>query len=281
MVLKTARPQIIIEKANGNRETFDPTKLQTSLLRAGASEEAIDSILEHIEEDLYDGITTSEIYSHAFQLLAEWKKPIAHRYSLRRAIMDLGPSGFPFEDFVAEVLRAQGLEAVTRQVVLGGCVPHEVDVVAWNEKKLIMIEAKFHNELGIKSDIKVALYIKARFDDLRENVFNYGGKERKVTEGWLITNTKFSSTAIHYGICKDLVMIGWNYPEKGNLQDMIEEFKLYPVTCLTTLSADEKKMILGNGTVLCSSLVKDPTLFQKILGNNFNYGPVINEINEL
>jgi len=102
-------------------------------------------------------------------------------------------------------------------------VPHEVDVVAYNAKKLIMIEAKFHNELGTKSDLKVVLYIKARFDDLAENVFNYGGQNRKITDSWLVTNTKFSSTAIHYGVCKNLTMIGWNYPEKGNLQDMIEE----------------------------------------------------------
>ena len=98
-----------------------------------------------------------------------------------------------------------------------------MDGVAWNEEKLIMVEAKFHNELGIKSDLKVALYVKARMDDLKGSVFNYGGKDRKLSEGWLVTNTKFSSTAIHYGVCQNLVMIGWNYPEKGNLQDMIEE----------------------------------------------------------
>jgi hypothetical protein len=273
--------QISIEKANGNKEAFDASKLESSLLRAGATEDAIDNILDHINEELYDGITTTEIYSHAFNLLKEWRKPIAHRYSLRRALMNLGPSGFPFEDFVAEILRAKGLEAMTRQIVLGGCIPHEVDVVAWNQKKLIMVEAKFHNELGIKSDVKVALYMKARFDDLKENVFNYGGVDRKVTECWLITNTKFSSTAIHYGICKNLTMIGWNYPEKGNLQDLIEENKLYPITVLSSLSDSNKKLILKSGSVLCASFLKEPNLFQKILGTSFNYGPVISEINEL
>ncbi len=281
MSVVLGKKQFLILKANGNSEAFDPGKLEASLLRAGATEEAIDTIIEHVSEELYDGITTTEIYSHAFKLLKESKKPVAHRYSLRRALMDLGPSGFPFEDFVAELLRSTGLTAVTRQIVLGGCIPHEVDVVAWNEKKLLMIEAKFHNELGIKSDVKVALYMKARFDDLKENVFNYGGKDRKVTECWLITNTKFSSTAIHYGICKNLTMIGWNYPEKGNLQDLIEENKLFPITALTTLSETNKKLILKSGSVMCSSFLKDPSLFQKILGTSFNYGPVINEINEL
>lgn len=210
-----------IVKANGVREMFDPEKLKASLMRAGATDEAIDSVVAHIVSELKEGMSTRDIYEHAYKVLAEWKQPVAQRYSLRRLLMDMGPSGFPFEDLVEVIFKNMGFETLTRQTVLGGCVPHEVDVVAWNEKKLIMVEAKFHNEQGTKSDLKVALYVKARFDDLKHNTFNYGGKDRKLTEGWLVTNTKFSSTAIHYGLCQDLVMIGWNYPEQGNLEDLI------------------------------------------------------------
>lgn len=215
--------QVEIVKANGIREAFSEEKLRESLLRAGADEETINLVIGKVIPTLKDGITTKEIYENAYRALSELRKPIAHRYSLRRAIMDLGPTGFPFEDLVAEILREKGFEVQTRQTVLGGCVPHEVDVVAWNKKKLIMVEAKFHNQLGTKSDLKAALYVKARFDDLKDNVYDYGGEDRKLTEGWLITNTKFSSTAIHYGVCQNLVMIGWNYPEKGNLEDLIGE----------------------------------------------------------
>ncbi len=214
---------INIVKANGVREAFDAAKLRGSLLRAGAEEDSISAVMSRVMSELHDGTTTKEIYDHAFKYLREYKKPIAQRYSIRRVLMEMGPTGFPFEDFVAEIFKARGFETLTRQTVLGGCVPHEVDVVAWNEEKLIMVEAKFHNELGIKSDLKVALYVKARMDDLKHSIFNFGGKDRKLSEGWLVTNTKFSSTAIHYGVCQNLVMIGWNYPEKGNLQDMIEE----------------------------------------------------------
>ncbi len=218
-----AEKQIIIVKANGKHEAFDEEKLKSSLLRAGASEDQVGEVLQHVHEKLHDGMSTHDIYAHAFSILHNLHKPIAQRYSVRRALMNLGPSGFLFEDLVANILKDKGFEALTRQTVLGGCVPHEVDVVAWNPSKLIMVEAKFHNELGTKSDLKVALYVKARVDDLKDNMFNYGGKERKVDEGWLVTNTKFSSTAIHYGVCQNLVMIGWNYPEKGNLQDLITE----------------------------------------------------------
>ena len=206
---------------------------------------------------------------------------VARSYSLRRAVMDLGPSGFPFEDFVAEILRAKGFECVTRQTVIGGCVPHEVDIVAWTAKKLVMIEAKFHNELGLKSDLKVVLYVKARFDDLKDNVYNYGGKNRKMNDGWLVTNTKFSSTAIHYAECKNMTLIGWNYPEKGSLQDMIEGEGLHPVTCLTTLGESEKKSLLAAGVVLCSKLKDNPELISNILGEHFDAEPVLEEVSTM
>jgi ATP cone domain/Restriction endonuclease len=219
----TAEKQTIILKANGKREAFDVEKLKSSLLRAGAEEGQVEEVTKSVAENLHDGMSTHDIYAHAFKILHNLHEPVAKRYSVRKALMNLGPSGFLFEDLIAEIMKEKGFETLTRQTVLGGCVPHEVDVIAWNPDKLIMVEAKFHNELGTKSDLKVALYVKARIDDLKDNTFNYGNRERKVDEGWLVTNTKFSSTAIHYGVCQNLVMIGWNYPEKGNLQDLINE----------------------------------------------------------
>ncbi|PIP55707.1 MAG: ATPase [Candidatus Zambryskibacteria bacterium CG_4_9_14_3_um_filter_42_9] len=273
--------KVSVLKADGNREIFDEEKLRASLLHSGASEKSAENVISHILSELHDEITTGEIYRHAFSVLQNISKPVARSYSLRRAIMDLGPSGFPFEDFIAEVLKAKGFKCETRQTVLGVCVPHEVDVVAYNDSKLIMIEVKFHNELGTKSDLKVVLYIKARFDDLAGNVFKYGGVDRRITDSWLITNTKFSSTAIHYGVCNNMTMIGWNYPEKGNLQDMVEEEGLHPITCLSSLSAGDKKMLLEKRVVLCSTIKKDHNLLSEILGGGFDITPVINEINEL
>lgn len=219
---------IYVIKADGTRELFDKAKLEHSLKKAGASSKAAEDIIKHIDIHAGEDITTHEIYKHAFDLLHKEDRPIAFKYSLKRAIMDLGPSGFPFEDFVAEIFKQKGYQAITGQIVKGFCVEHEIDVVAWNKEKLIMVEAKFHNELGVKSDLKVALYVKARFEDLSKVEFDYDGK-RKLDEGWLVTNTKFSSTAIEYGSCQGgLRMIGWNYPPKGNLHDMIIEAKLHP-----------------------------------------------------
>ncbi len=272
--------EIYIVKASGEREVFDKSKLENSLLRAGADHETVDEIVNHVALELKDGMSTSQIYKHAFFLLNKKQKPIATRYSLRRAITDLGPSGFPFEDFIAHILREKGYKALTGQVVMGGCVEHEVDIVAWNENKLIMAEAKFHNELGIRSDLKVALYVKARMDDLSGNVYFYD-KERKVDEGWLITNTKFTSTAIHYAEGKGLILIGWNYPKRGNLQDMIIDSGLHPLTCLETLSLAQKKMLLSRGVVLCKTLKEDRSILASLGINEEKSQRIFNEINSL
>lgn len=245
---------IYIIKADGVRELFDREKLLRSLRKIGTEKSLADRIVLKIEADLTEGNTTKEIYRKAFSLLKKHQRPVALRYSLKRAIAELGPSGFPFEDYVAEIFKAQGYQVVTDQIALGVCVPHEIDVVAYNDKELIMIEAKFHTDFSIHSDLKVALYIKARFEDLQNNTFKYGGKEKKMTKGMLITNTNFSSTAIQYGECAHLNMIGWNYPHEKNLHQIIESLNLVPITVLTTLSQTEKKMFLANKIILSKQL---------------------------
>lgn len=272
--------EITVVKAGGRTELFNPLKLENSLLRAGATADMSKDIISHIEQELTDGMSTSKIYQHAFFLLGKMQKPVAVRYSLRRAILELGPSGFPFEDFVADILKEKGFETLTGQMVLGSCVEHEMDVIAWNEKKLIMAEAKFHNQLGIKSDLKVALYVKARFDDLKGVLYHYG-TDRYVNEGWLITNTKFTTTAIHYGECQNLKLIGWNYPEKGNLQDMIEDSGLHPITCLTSLSSAQKHNLLKREIVMCKTLKEDPTILRSLGFNTMKIDRIIEEINLL
>lgn len=272
---------IYVVKADGTKELFDVEKLERSLKKAGASSKTVQDILEHTKAHLTKEISTHELYKHAFELLHKEDKPIALKYSLKRAIMELGPSGFPFEDFVAEIFRQKGYTAETGKIVRGFCVEHEVDVVAWNDEKLIMVEAKFHNELGIKSDLKIALYVKARFDDLRKMTFRYG-RERQLDEGWLVTNTKFTSTAIEYGSCQGgLRMIGWNYPPVGNLHDMILESKLHPLTCLLSLNGREKKFLLDKGIVLCKTILLNPSVLEELGFNEPKAQKVIDEIESL
>lgn len=272
---------IRIKKADGSLEFFEEGKLIESLKNSGGADDIIDEIVDKVEEEMHDGMPTSEIYRHAFILLRKHSIPTAIKYSLRRALSELGPEGFPFEKYISKIFHAWGYETLTDQTVMGVCVSHEVDVIAWNKEKLVMVEAKFHNELGMKSDVKVALYIKARFDDIKGNMFDYGGIKRKLSEGWLITNTKFTEQAIKYGECNGLKMIGWNYPPEGNLQDIIEKLKLHPFTCLASLSNDQKKFLLGKGVVLCTDIFNSQHLLAEIGMQDDEINRVVDEIREV
>lgn len=240
---------ILITKMNGEREPFNEQKLDRSLSRVGASPEVRKRVIELVTADLHDGITTQEIYQHAFELLRrEEEQPVAARYSVKRAVLDLGPSGFPFEQFVAQIMKTMGYtDVATGVAVQGNCAPHEVDVMARHGEKHMAAEVKFHNSLGVKTDLKVALYVKARFDDL-------AGKGNHVDEGWLITNTRFTRNAARFGRCSGMHLLGWDYPRGRGLEVLIDEAGVHPITALTTLSNTEKRKLLENNIVLCRQL---------------------------
>lgn len=252
------REEIYVINSRGEAELFDVGKLELSLRKSHAPLPLVNNVIKMVVGNLKDGVTTSEIYNEAYALLRKLEKPVAMRYSMRRAIMDLGPTGFPFEKLIGEILRLRGYSVEVDKVVDGHCASHEVDILGYNDNELIAIEAKYHNSIGIQTDLKVALYIKARIDDLKKANIPIAGRERQVTEGWIVTNTKFTSSAIKYGECQGIKMLGWNYPAEGSLHDIVEEAKLHPLTILTTLSATDKKALLESGAVLCSSLRDHP-----------------------
>ena len=243
--------KFLITKADGEKEPFDAVKLEHSLQHAGATSTTRARIIAHIMHELRPDMMTEDIYKHAFQLLQEHEAmPVAARYSIKRAVFALGPSGFPFERFLAEVLKAEGWHTQTGVIMMGRCVSHEVDVLAEKAGTRVGIEAKFHNDPSGKTDVKDALYVKARYDDLKQAP----QKSMRVDEGWLVTNTRFTKNAIRYAQCSNLNLIGWNYPRTRGLQSMIEDSHVHPLTCLTTLSDGEKRRLLEQKIVLCKSI---------------------------
>ncbi len=236
-------------KSDGTLEPFDQRKLVSSLARAGADSAAAEQIASDIAPTLKSGTTTSEIYRRAFALLREHKKGVAARYSLKRAVLDFGPSGFPFETYLAKLFEFEGWKTKVDQIVQGHCVEHEVDVVMSKKtdkgEETVYVEAKFHNTAGFKTDLKTVLYVMARIEDI--------GNGR----GMVVTNTKFTTPALQYGSCRGLELLGWEYPHGRNLHDRIDAAGLYPVTALTTLSNREKMALLSQRIVLCNSLTTD------------------------
>ena len=270
-----------IKKSSGILEVFNNEKLIDSLQKAGASMFVADDVAKEIEKKLKQGMPTRMIYSQAFKLLRKKESRPAIRYSLRRSIADLGPTGFPFENFVGEIFKAKGFAVANDVMVNGKCIEHEIDVVAYDDDQLVMTEVKFHNQLMLKSDVKVALYIKARFDDLKDIEFNIGGKKRVMTQGLLITNTKFTENAIKFGACSGVNMIGWNYPAKGNLHDLIEETGLHPLTCLVTLSVSEKKALFEKEIVTCKTLKEKIDILRELQVPEIRINKIIKEIDEV
>ncbi len=284
---------ILIIKEDGTREEFDPLKLQDSLIKSGAQPTMADKIIRTIVDDIHKGVCDPDsedggtcsihaIYRKAFEMLKNMSAAAAARYSLRRSIMEFGPTGFPFEEYIAGIYNALGYKTLTDQMVLGGCVPHEVDVVAWKSDKLIMAEVKYHNDHQNKTDLKVTLYVKARYDDLKETVFEYEGMSPRKIDTWLlITNTKFTDTAVRYAECKGLELIGWEYPKKGNLLDLIEETKLHPITCLTTLTNTDKSNLLAKDIVTCKSALDNITVFEELGFSKEKIKEVLGEISQV
>lgn len=247
---------MFITKVSGERELFDRNKLHVSLQKSGAKPEFCDRIVALIEKGLYEGIPTREIYRRAFHLLRRQAPGFAARYNLKKAIFALGPTGFPFERYVAELLKADGYTAQVDQIVKGYCVSHEIDVVAEKEGEHFLVEAKYHHEQGLRTDVKVALYVKARFEDIRRHLESKEHRDirHQFHQALLITNTKFTTEAIAYGECAGIRMVGWGYPEHNGLEAMIERLGLHPITALTTISGEKKNSLLANGVVLCKDV---------------------------
>ncbi len=243
-------PEII--KADGTKERFDPRRLQSSLLRAGAGENIAKNISETITNTVHHGMPSHEIYKRAFRLLRKETRPVAARYAFRRALLELGPSGHPFEDFVARIFKKEGWQVEWRKVLQGKCVSHEVDVYAHKGNETMAAELKYHNKPTYKTDVKVALYVKARFEDIWAHVEDR--QKYPVKRGFLITNTKFTSQAIAYAQCAGMELIGWGYPDKGSLYERMCDTRVYPITALTRITKSEKKLLIGVGIVSCDML---------------------------
>ncbi len=268
-----------IIKASGQHALYSGEKLIRSLEKSGASQAIIKEVLSRVHKELYEGITTKQIYKLAYKLIKQMARPVAGRYKLKQAIFELGPTGYPFEKFVGEILKNQGFETEVGVLVQGKCVTHEVDVIARKPEMDIYIECKFHNSSGRKTDIKVPLYVNSRIIDITDGPEE---KANKIQKGWLVTNTRFSTDALTYGNCTEKIdMIGWDFPKKGNLADRIAFSGLFPITCMTRLSRKQKQSMLDQGIVLCKDLLGSAEIEKMLHLPPTSLEKVLNEAREI
>jgi len=266
-----------IQKASGERELFSLKKFTDSLHKAGADGALISEITDIIQQQLSTITSTKQLYSIALSYLQNKNPVIACRYNLKEALLLLGPTGFPFEQFVARIFAHQGFQVVTDQIIQGKCVEHEIDVIATKNKQRAFVECKFHHAAGLKVEVTVPLYIKARFDDVVAS-HHQSHADREI---WLATNAKFTSETIRYAQCVNMHLLGWSYPTDNNIQTLIDRFGLHPITVFPHLTTAQKKYLVQHGLVFCKDVTHGSPLLAEIGLNSHEIEQLIQEAHKV
>ena len=270
-----------IIKSSGEKVKFSLDKLRLSLNRTGADKQIVNQIIDKVRDELYQGISTKEIYNRAFALLKKKKSYLASKYKLKKAIYELGPTGFPFESFVSATLKYSGYETHINKILQGKCVTHEIDVIAHKNSDTTIIECKFHSEQGLKCNVKIPLYINARFEDVKLHWDAIPKNKTTLSNGWVVTNTRFTEDALLYGKCCGLYLLSWDYPKHNGLKDRIDRLGLYPITVSTQLTNREKQFLLSRDVVLCRELIGDVFYLDHLGVSEKRKDKIINEIKQL
>ncbi len=252
-----------IKKTTGDVESFSLEKLQRSIERAGIDATIAAEIASEVAQE-QDITTTVDVHKIAYQKLKKKYRPTAARYNLKRALKALGPSGYPFEQFVARLLDARGYKTSTNRTIRGKCITHEIDVIGYKDERHFVFECKFHNKLGYKSDVQTILYMKARFDDIQARWNDiHEGRDKHFHKLWVVTNTQFTSQAVAYAKCVDIELMSWRYPKGRSLAELIDKTGLHPVTAITKLTKGQKDRILHDGLILCREVESKQDVLKK------------------
>lgn len=270
-----------VVKHSGIVVDFDSSKLRKSLLKSGANQDVVEAIMQHINNVIYDGIPTKQIYKIAFGLLKKESNSFAAQYNLRDAILLLGPAGFYFEKFIARIFESEGFTTQTNLTLNGKCVSHEIDVVLKKDNQISMVECKFHSSNEVRTDVKVPMYILSRFNDLKDKNHIIYSKKDQISNCWIVTNSRFTLDAITFAHCSGLNLLSWDYPKNNNLRTKIDQKGLYPTTCLTTLTRSEKDRLLTLNCVLVVDLIKNPEFLEQIGLSSIRMKNVIKEATSL
>jgi hypothetical protein len=272
---------VMIKKASGKTEAFEINKLRASLKNAGATEDAINEVVADIQDWVFDGVSTGKIYTRAFRIFRQISTSGALLYRLKKAILDMGPSGYPFEHFVGELFRLQGYDVEVGQVMEGASVTHEMDVIAKKGREQILGECKFSHKQGHSVSIQVPLYVHSRVNDIVEKLLENGKNQDISFCAWIFTNGRFSPDSIEYSRCKGIKLMGWDYPKDHALKDLIEREKMFPITILTNLSIKDKKELMAAGIVTCAQLREQSESLHKMGFSKKKQSSILKELDAL
>jgi len=247
---------MFIQKQDGAVEPFSMKKLKRSLMQAGASKELANTIASEVRRKRPK--TTRAVYEESAREAFEHDRRLGLKYNIKKALAQLGPSGFPFEQFVAGLMQDLGWHTRTNQTLQGLCVSHEIDILMTKEQELCMVECKFRNQPGSKVDVKVPMYIKSRFDDAVPILeMKHKNGDKRTYSAMIATNSKFTGDAIRFGECAGIRLLSYGYPAGGSLRELILQTGISPITVLPHLTMKQKRYLTGKGVVLCRQLAKN------------------------
>lgn len=247
--------KIYVVNLREEKEPFSLKKVFNSARRAGASEKLAKEIALKIQEQVFPGIKTSDIFKKVKQLLKKSDKPSGLRFSLKEAIRKLGPSGFPFEKYIGDIFSIQGFEVILNQKIKGRYARHEIDFLAKKDKLFYVSECKFRQRAGERIDLSIVLMVWARFLDLNQGKYfkRFG---RYSIKPIIITNAKFSSQAKRYSQGVGIELLGWNYPINKGLETIVESRQLYPITILPSLTAYLMEIFSAQGMMIIQDILE-------------------------
>jgi len=246
-----------VKKYSGELVQFDVKRLKDSLSKSGAAPDVVDDVWDTMKPMVYDGISTRDLYKLAFRLLKREADSFAARYSLKRALQDLGPAGYYFEQWVAKLFGYANYQTLTGQLLVGNSVSHEIDVVAQKGDELLLVECKFRNTAEAKITVTTPMYFLSRVKDFEGRKFSFFGKPTEFSEGWLVTNAYLTTDSIHFAQYYGLHLLSWDYPADSSIKRRVDNAGLYPITCLTTITKHEKDTLLAQGCILVKDIVDD------------------------
>ena len=270
-----------IKNNAGEIVEFEISKLENSLRNSGAGEQSLKRVLETILPKCFDGITTGELYRMAFEELKKISNSVAARYSLKKALLELGPAGFYFEQWIARVFQNIGYKTETGQLIKGHAVTHEADVIAKKDDKTYWVECKFRNAEDTKISVTTPMYVLSRIKDISNIQYNLFETKTEFTDGWLITNTYFTKDSIAFSEYYGLRLLSWDYPKDKNIKSLVDQNALYPITCLTTLDGKQKQKLLEEKCVLAKELFNNQNLLNILELNEEKKSEVLKEAREL
>jgi len=245
---------VFVTKFDGSTEPFDRRKIIRTCIRMGATGEIAETIAKKIEEKIYDKIESRKILQIIFKSMRQYRPICRHIIDLRKSL-SLLRSKPDFEIYIQILLKEHGYDVTPNQIISGKCGEHEVDALAKKDGNTTIVEIKHHFDYHTPTGLDEVRIARAVYEDVTEG-FESGSNDLKINHVMIVCNTKLSKHAERYAKCRKIGHKGWSHPSNYDLQTMIEEKKLYPVTIIRGLRSQAKESLTSNDIVMIKQLLE-------------------------